>query len=396
MSAIKINDLEIGLSVSGPDKLLGRTTAGAGGHEELTISGLPAETTPAAGDLLLIEVEGVLKKLDVDDLPGGGSGTVTSASVVSANGLAGTVATATTTPAITLSTTVTGVLKGNGTAISAAVNSDLPAMSATVGGAVPTPPNNTTTFLRGDGTFAAPAGDVVNGGNTGAVVIGTNDATTLSLETNNVVRQVFTGGASTGGALTHTAVTANTSTEETNVTSVVNSSGTPAAGFGQRHLFQLETTTTNAQDAASLSVSWTTATHASRQSAILFSTVTNAGAITELVRMDGRQMKVAGQYASTKFALIDGATIALDWNNGNVQSVTLAGNRTFTFANPITGGRYLIVLKQDATGSRTITWPTIKWRGGTAPTLTTTANKTDLITIVWDGTDYFGDVSLNY
>jgi hypothetical protein len=47
-------------------------------------------------------------------------GTVTSASVVSANGFAGTVATATTTPAITLTTTVTGVIKGNGTAISAA------------------------------------------------------------------------------------------------------------------------------------------------------------------------------------------------------------------------------------------------------------------------------------
>jgi len=50
----------------------------------------------------------------------GGSGTVTSVSVVSANGLAGTVATATSTPAITLSTSITGVLKGNGTAISAA------------------------------------------------------------------------------------------------------------------------------------------------------------------------------------------------------------------------------------------------------------------------------------
>lgn len=49
-----------------------------------------------------------------------GSGTVTSVSVVSANGFAGTVATATTTPAITLSTTVTGILQGNGTAISAA------------------------------------------------------------------------------------------------------------------------------------------------------------------------------------------------------------------------------------------------------------------------------------
>lgn len=50
------------------------------------------------------------------------TGTVTSVSVVSANGLAGTVATQTTTPAITLSTTVTGLLKGNGTAISAATS----------------------------------------------------------------------------------------------------------------------------------------------------------------------------------------------------------------------------------------------------------------------------------
>lgn len=48
------------------------------------------------------------------------AGTVTSVSVVTANGFAGTVATATTTPAITLTTTITGILKGNGTAISAA------------------------------------------------------------------------------------------------------------------------------------------------------------------------------------------------------------------------------------------------------------------------------------
>jgi hypothetical protein len=51
----------------------------------------------------------------------GTGGTVTSASVVTANGFAGTVATATTTPAITLTTSITGVLKGNATAISAAV-----------------------------------------------------------------------------------------------------------------------------------------------------------------------------------------------------------------------------------------------------------------------------------
>jgi len=55
------------------------------------------------------------KKLDVAAI-----GTVTSASVASANGFAGTVANATTTPVITISTSVTGLMKGNGTAVSAA------------------------------------------------------------------------------------------------------------------------------------------------------------------------------------------------------------------------------------------------------------------------------------
>ena len=66
----------------------------------------------------LVEVYRQLK-----DMAGGtpGSGTVTDVSVVSANGLAGSVATSTSTPAITLRTTVTGMLKGNGTTISAAV-----------------------------------------------------------------------------------------------------------------------------------------------------------------------------------------------------------------------------------------------------------------------------------
>lgn len=61
------------------------------------------------------------------------NGTVTSVSVVSVNGFAGTVATATTTPAITLTTSITGILKGNGTAISAAVaNTDYQGVAAPV------------------------------------------------------------------------------------------------------------------------------------------------------------------------------------------------------------------------------------------------------------------------
>jgi len=89
----------------------------------------PAISMPAA----TTSVSGYLTSTDWNTFNGKGSGSVTSVSVVSANGFAGTVATATTTPAITLTTSVTGVLKGNGTAISAAVvNTDYFAPSAPV------------------------------------------------------------------------------------------------------------------------------------------------------------------------------------------------------------------------------------------------------------------------
>lgn len=57
---------------------------------------------------------------DVEYISVTGTGSVTTVSVASANGFTGTVANATTTPAITLRTSITGILQGNGTAISAA------------------------------------------------------------------------------------------------------------------------------------------------------------------------------------------------------------------------------------------------------------------------------------
>ena len=79
---------------------------------------LTALASDGSGEIVTLYANKTTHRLLVD--LAGGSGTVTSVSVVSANGFAGTVATATTTPAITLTTTVTGLIKGNGTAISAA------------------------------------------------------------------------------------------------------------------------------------------------------------------------------------------------------------------------------------------------------------------------------------
>lgn len=90
------------------------------------------------------------------------------------------------------------------------------------------------------------------------------------------------------------------------------------------------------------------------------------------------------------------ATVAVNWSKGAAQKITLTGNVTFTFASPVAGTHYLLELTQDSTGSRTVTWPTIRWQGGTAPTLTTTAAKTDLIVLIYDGTSYFGQAALNF
>jgi len=75
----------------------------------------------------------------------------------------------------------------------------------------------------------------------------------------------------------------------------------------------------------------------------------------------------------------DGATVTFDLADGNVQQVTLGGNRTLALSNVAVGQRFVIRLIQDGTGSRTVTWfTTIKWVGGSAPTLTTTASKIDV------------------
>jgi hypothetical protein len=88
--------------------------------------------------------------------------------------------------------------------------------------------------------------------------------------------------------------------------------------------------------------------------------------------------------------LDDAPTIAVDWSKGNTQVVTLHGNRTFVFENGQKGGKYLLIIRQDATGSRTVTWPaSVHWPGdGQGPILTTTADKKDYASFFFDGVTY--------
>lgn len=86
----------------------------------------------------------------------------------------------------------------------------------------------------------------------------------------------------------------------------------------------------------------------------------------------------------------DGSTITFDLNASNIHKVTLAGNRTLILANPSVGQAFVIELTQDGTGSRLATWfAGISWPGGTVPTLTTTAGKTDIFGFICIGTDLY-------
>ncbi|NTW33677.1 MAG: hypothetical protein HGB12_13835, partial [Bacteroidetes bacterium] len=82
----------------------------------------------------------------------------------------------------------------------------------------------------------------------------------------------------------------------------------------------------------------------------------------------------------------------VDWNNSNVQEIALETNRSLIFTNGKSGSLYTLIIKQDATGGRTVTWPSskIKWEGGAAPVLNTTANAIGLVKFVYDGTNYIG------
>ena len=79
--------------------------------------------------------------------------------------------------------------------------------------------------------------------------------------------------------------------------------------------------------------------------------------------------------------------------NRSTHDLTLTGNWVPTFPALGAGKQFTLLLKQDATGSRTITWPAaVRWSAGVAPTITSVIGKTDVISFICDGTYWLGFV----
>lgn len=107
---------------------------------------------------------------------------------------------------------------------------------------------------------------------------------------------------------------------------------------------------------------------------------------------------VAPNYSSTLQTLSSGA-ITWDQTKGATAAVTLTGNSTLTITNAIAGMYGLIKVKQDATGSRTLTLPAgskVINGGAGLVILTTIANAVDVLSYFYDGTNYFWTIGYNY
>lgn len=87
----------------------------------------------------------------------------------------------------------------------------------------------------------------------------------------------------------------------------------------------------------------------------------------------------------------------VDFNEGQKQKVLLDASVTVTLSAPGVGHYQLKVIQDDSVGSRVITWgTTIKWANGTAPTLTTDTDGIDFVNLYYDGSEWFGQASLDF
>lgn len=109
-------------------------------------------------------------------------------------------------------------------------------------------------------------------------------------------------------------------------------------------------------------------------------------------------LDVSGALYSRLVTDSDSSSVTINWNSGNVHTISLdTAATTFTFTNGQAGGVYSLILNQDATGGRTVSWPaSVVWVGGNPPTLTAAASSTDMVSFVYNGSNYLGSYRLNY
>jgi hypothetical protein len=254
-------------------------------------------------------------------------------------------------------TTLTGLVKGNGTG----------AMTAAVAGTdYVAPSGNITGNAATVTTNANLIGPITSSGNTTSVASQTGTGSTFVMNTSPTLVTPVLGAATATSINSTTIPTSKTLVVTTDKLNVMSStSSTELAGV----------------------ISDETGTG----SVVLSNSPTFTGSVTAPI------------YASTPQPLTDGSTISWNPTNGLNASVTLGGNRTLSFTSlPAVGSYGTLIVTQDATGNRTITLPsalTNKVLGSASTTtiaLSTAANAKDILNFYYDGTNCYWNIGQGY
>jgi hypothetical protein len=315
----------------------------------------PAISMPAA----TTSVNGYLTSTDWTTFNNKGSGTVTAVSVVSANGFAGT-SSGGATPALTLTTSITGVLKGNATAISAA----------------------TSGTDYSPGTSALTTGSLKSTTTTGALSIAVaadfptlNQNTTGTAANVTVVVAAANGGTGQSSYAVGDIVYASTTTALSKLADVATGSALISGGVGVAPSYGKVGLTTHVSGTLPIANGGTNATTASITSFNNITGYTASGATgttsTNLVFSTAPTVTnpTLTGFIETVFAAT-GTTPALSPTNGTIQTWTLSGSSTPT-AGTWTAGASMTL--QIVASTYTVTWTSlaVSWIGGSAPTLST-------------------------
>ena len=124
-------------------------------------------------------------------------------------------------------------------------------------------------------------------------------------------------------------------------------------------------------------------------------TITLGGTTTSVGNLTVTNTTVTN-YTESVVAIGNSSTAqTLSLTTGTVQTVTMTGNCTFTMPTATAGKSFILIVSTGA-GSFTGTFTSVKWPSNTAPTLTTTASRWDILTFVADGTNWYGNYAQAY
>lgn len=124
----------------------------------------------------------------------------------------------------------------------------------------------------------------------------------------------------------------------------------------------------------------------------------------QVLEYNGTLAKWQNQNAATTVAVenVDTTSIGSTYTIPNVTTATIhnvtltAASCTVTMPTATPGASFTLVVQQDATGGRAITWPAgVKWPGGTQPTLTSAASAIDCLTFLCVQTYWLGFLAGN-